>query len=72
VHAKARRGGLNEIALISSTHRYSFRLDIETGRLRFLGKLGLNGRLLRESVTISEGNDAVGWFEQYMNSPITG
>jgi membrane-anchored protein YejM (alkaline phosphatase superfamily) len=68
VHAKSRRGGANEIALVSLTHRYSMRLDVETGRLRFLGKLGQDGRLLREAVSSSEGDVAIGWLEQYMNS----
>jgi membrane-anchored protein YejM (alkaline phosphatase superfamily) len=68
VHAKARRGGTQEIALVSSSQRYSIRLDVDTGRLRFLGKLGENGRPLREPVSIEEGDMSIGWLEQYLNS----
>ncbi len=68
VHAKARRGGIDAIALVSSAQRYSFRLDVDRGRLRFLGKLGENGRSLREPVSLEEGDMAIRWLEQYMNS----
>ena len=68
VHAKARAGGVDRIALVSGADRYSFRLDSELGTARFLGRLDARGRPSREPVSTIDGDRALRFFEDYLDS----
>jgi len=70
VRAKARRSGNDHVALVSAEHRYSIRLDATRAELRFLGKLGKDGRPSREPMSEVEGARALRWFDQYLNSVV--
>jgi membrane-anchored protein YejM (alkaline phosphatase superfamily) len=71
VHAKARADGEDQLALVSPTQGFSIRLDRSRGRVLFLGKLTLDGRPSRETVSAAEGDTALEWLEQYLNSLAT-
>jgi len=67
VHAKARRGGHDRLALVSRRYAYSIRLDPTTGALRFLGKLRADGRPSRQPMTREDGDRAIRWFDRYLD-----
>lgn len=67
VQAKARRGGQDRIALISTGGRSAIRLDRDSGRLLLLGSLGADGRPIRERGFAGAHAQTTRWLEAYLN-----
>ncbi|MGB0618290.1 MAG: sulfatase-like hydrolase/transferase [Myxococcota bacterium] len=68
VHAKARRGGEDRLALVTRDARYSLLLDGERGFARFGGALGAAGRLERRTVSDAERARVVRFFDDYLST----
>lgn len=68
VSARARRGGESLVVLASAGPRYAWRLDPERGALQFLGHWGRDGRPTDALVTAREGEEAVGWLDDYLRA----
>ncbi|MBK7951026.1 MAG: sulfatase-like hydrolase/transferase [Deltaproteobacteria bacterium] len=68
VAARARRGDEALVVLASDGLRYAWRLDPERVGLRFLGHFGRDGRPAEVPVSKREGDEAVDWLEDYLES----
>lgn len=66
VQAKARRGGQDRVALVSTEARHAIRLDLDSGRLLVLGGLGADGRPTRDRGLAGTHAHAMRWLEAFL------
>lgn len=68
VHAKARRGGMDRLVLVSTDGRDALRLDAAHHTLRYLGRVDRNGRASRQVGSDAERARTMRRLERYLET----